>query len=664
MGFGIRVPGVRISTRGVRVGPRMANVRVSYKGRVSASAGPRIARVSVSGSGVRIGSGIGPLGASIGRGGIRVSGGAGPVFGSIGRGGVRGGIGLGPLWLSGGGSSRSNTRTNQSRSTGRIRMSDNYDAYKQDLITSGGTRRNRDELRIAGINAAFYEALPILAPLQTFEAPRITLPNQTDTQRWANNWARQVLSSQGRYKPTSIVVPPIPTKHELREQAIQRLADSGKRRPVHPLTQYGFPNENMPTRQAIHDWAEQQIKHQTKLGTRLFKSAQVKTEIEKLTDESVIKFQQEHSRWLQENTTYENEVARRMDTLSEILENKRETLQQLKDAEETEINSLAKIRREEQQEVHKILEAIFQLYQQGDPTITTIVLQAAFSDNEGSAAPVGIDQNDLLVIMTAPPESDVIWPESLNVGNYISAKKKTKTDRDAEYSIFLMAHTLATAKEAFAVASKLQRVKILVLDEKDSDKDPFKRPLLAKLEIDRNRAEQLPKGFQGIPALAGGFDFITKWEEVNQTGNAYAIVEWAEWFETAGFQIYLNFHLTGLDILREYSDCFDSWNDFPRSKRPKFIEFTESSANTTDDIQVAEDVALEDLEVLDLSVDEINTLDFWMLCALLADIWDEAQVDLSKLKTKASALVACLYPFEEDDIDWTLQNPIEYPIKS
>jgi hypothetical protein len=191
MGFGIRVLGVRISTRGVRVGPRMANVRVSYSGRVSASAGPRIARVSVSGSGVRVGAGVGPLGASVGRGGLRVGAGAGPLFGSVGRGGVRGGIGVGPLWVSSGGRARSHSAPrNKGGSPGRIRMSDSYEAYREDLASSGGTRRNRDELRIAGINAAFHEALPVLAPLQTFEAPYISMPNQTDKNRWAYNWAK------------------------------------------------------------------------------------------------------------------------------------------------------------------------------------------------------------------------------------------------------------------------------------------------------------------------------------------------------------------------------------------------------------------------------------------------------------------------------------------
>lgn len=660
MGFGIRVPGVRISTRGVRVGPRMANVRVSYSGRVSASAGPRIARVSVSGSGVRVGAGVGPLGASVGRGGLRVGAGAGPLFGSVGRGGVRGGIGVGPLWVSSGGRARSHSAPRHKG--GRIRMSDSYEAYREDLASSGGTRRNRDELRIAGINAAFHEALPVLAPLQTFEAPYISMPNQTDMNRWAYNWAKQVLVSQGRFKPSSIVVPLPPSKDELRKESLEELSRHGTHRPLHPLTQYGFSNEQMPSRSDVKTWAKKHVKTQKSLASRLFKSGQTKAEYEKLLEESLTKFEQQHAEWRKEVASFELTVTARLEQLRESHKENRINLQQRKDAEESDVLATAAIRRKEQRAVKKVLEETFKMYQQGDPTITTIVLQAAFSDNEGSAAPVGIDQNDLLVVMTAPPLSDVIWPEIFNPGQYISAKKKNKGDRESDYEIFLICHTLATAKEAFVVASKIQRIKILVLDEKDGDTDPFNRPLLAVLQVDRQKVEKLPKGFEKIPAIAEGYEYITKWHEVNQSGNPYAIVEWAQWFEASGFHAYINFHRAGLEILLPYDEFFNSWNNVPRSKRPKFIDFTESTTNTSDDIQVSDDISAEDLKVLDLSVEEMNTLDFWMLCALLAENWDADQVDLAGLKLRASTLVTCLYQFEEADIDWSIRESITYPV--
>ena len=77
---------------------------------------------------------------------------------------------------------------------------------------------------------------------------------------------------------------------------------------------------------------------------------------------------------------------------------------------------------------------------------------------------------------------------------------------------------------------------------------------------------------------------------------------------------------------------------------------------------MSDDVSAEDLEVLDLSVEEMNTLDFWMLCALLAENWDADQVDLAGLKLRASALVTCLYQFEEADIDWSIKESITYPV--
>jgi len=667
MGFGIRVPGVRISTRGVRVGPRMANVRVSYRGRVSASAGPRIARVSVSGRGVRVGTGVGPLGASVGRGGLRVSGGIGPAFGSVGQGGVRVGVGAGPLWISteGGRSrGRSMARTSAAGGGGRIRMSDSYAQYRQDLASRGGMRRNRDELRMAGINAAFSSAVPLLAPLQQFIRPTLPIPSQSDLKRWATHWAQQVLSSQDRYKPSSIVVPTPPTDDELLEAATDQISREGTKRPDHPCLQHGFFAEGIPSRQQVEKWAKKRVRSETGLGKRLFRGGQVKFEVETLVNDSMKQFESEHQTWIEQIKKFDFKVNEMSNLLRESAQKLREELQLKKNAEEDDVLKIATLRGDEQAAVRQIIEDTYKLYEQGDPTITTIVLQAAFSDNEGSAAPIGIDQKDLLIVMTAPPANDVIWPESFDAHQYITAKKKTKDARETEYSVFLMCHTLATAKEAFTVATKIQRIKILVLDEKDNDKDPFKRPLLAALQIDRVKAATIPNGIKASPAIAAGVEAMSSWDNALQSGNPYAIVQWAEWFESVGCKPYFDFHQTGLDLLLPFGECFWSWNDQPRSKRPKFMDFTEPATNTSDEVQVVEDLSADDLEVLDLSAEEMNTHDFWMLCALLAENWDADEVNLPALKEQASALVACLYPFEESDIDWSTRQAITYPVEN
>jgi hypothetical protein len=669
VGFGIRVPGVRISTRGVRVGPRMANVRVSYKGRVSASAGPRIARVSVSGRGVRVGAGLGPLGASAGRGGLRVGGGIGPVFGSVGSGGVGIGVGAGPLWVSARsgrgrarGQSRSSSRAHRTSGGDKIRMSDSYAQYRQDLASSGGTRRNRDELRMAGINAAFSWAVPVLAPMQTFTRPTQPVPSQSDLNRWASNWARQVLSSNGRYKPSLIVIPNPPSKEELRSAAIEQLANDGTKRPVHPILQHGFSNEGLPSRQQVLDWSREKVNSTSGFGKRLFHGRQVKVEIERFANESFLKFDSEHQTWLEQAKIFEDKVTEVAILLRDSTENHRAELQLKRDAEEVEVVKMAVSRGEEQASIRKIIDDTYKLYEQGDPTITTIVLQAAFSDNEGSAAPVGIDDEDLLIVMTAPLVNDVIWPEAFDIKQSITVRKKTKDDRETEYSIFLMCHTLATAKEAFSVATKIQRVKILVLDEKDNDKDPFNRPLLATLQLNRAQAAELPNGFKSMPAVAAGVEAMNSWDQVVRSGNPNAIVQWAEWFEAVGCKPYFDFFEIGLEMLEGFDDCYRSWIDVPRSKRPKFVDFTESATNTSDEVQVLEDPSADDLEVLDLSAEEMNSQDFWMLCALLAENWDSEEVDLPALKEQASAMVACLYPFEETDIDWTTRQPINYSV--
>ena len=56
------------------------------------------------------------------------------------------------------------------------------------------------------------------------------------------------------------------------------------------------------------------------------------------------------------------------------------------------------------------------------------------------------------------------------------------------------------------------------------------------------------------------------------------------------------------------------------------------------------------------TADEISTPDFWILCSLLAEGWDEESVDVAELKEAASALAACLYSFEESDIHWELRT--------
>jgi hypothetical protein len=543
-------------------------------------------------------------------------------------------------------------------------MSDSYAQYRQDLASSGGTRRNRDELRMAGINAAFSSAVPLLAPLQQFTRPTQPVSSQSDLKKWASNWARQVLSSQGRYKPSSIVIPNPPTNDELFKAATEQLSREGTKRPIHPILQQGFLNEGMPSRQQVESWAKERIKAESGLGKRLFRGGQVQSEVETLVSESMKQFESEHQIWVEQVKKFDLKVIEKSDLLRESNRKLREELQMKKDAEEVEVLKIAALRGEEQAAVQRVIDDTYKMYEQGDPTITTIVLQAAFSDNEGSAAPIGIDEKDLLVVMTAPPANDVIWPESFDAHQYITAKKKTKDDRETEYSIFLMCHTLATAKEAFAVATKIQRIKILVLDEKDGDKDPFKRPLLAALQIDRAKAASIQDGIKALPAIAAGVEAMNSWDQAVQSGNPYAIVQWVEWFESVGCKPYMDFHRTGLELLLPFDECFGSWNDQPRSKRPKFMDFTEPATNTSDEVQVVEDLSADDLEVLDLSAEEMNTPDFWMLCALLAENWDADEVDLPALKERASEMVACLYPFEESDVDWSTRQAITFPAEN
>jgi hypothetical protein len=78
--------------------------------------------------------------------------------------------------------------------------------------------------------------------------------------------------------------------------------------------------------------------------------------------------------------------------------------------------------------------------------------------------------------------------------------------------------------------------------------------------------------------------------------------------------------------------------------------------NTTDEISVSDDLTEADLEILDLNADEMSTTDFWILCTLLADCWDDESINVAELKTTASQIASCLYPFKESDIDWNLRT--------
>ena len=355
MGFGIRLPGLRISTRGVRVGPRMANVRVG-RGGVRASVGPSFARVSAGSRGVTVGSRIGPVGVS--NRGVRVGGGIGPVRASVGTGRASAGLGLGPFWLGTGGRKRrhrtpaskirSGPRTSEVRnlygdSRARPNVASSYGDYRADLAASGVQRRNKFEIHDAAMQAWLMDMAPLVALARPY--PKAQKP----------------------------AIPALPDENEIRKSAKAELRDTDS-------LSWWPPTRNEAVRDRVAEIR----------GDLRFESAVLKALVE--------------------------EAFTRFDNL--------------------------------------------------DPAMNLIVLQASFADNAGTAAPIDLDGDHLLVLMSYPSVEDAIWPE---VGVFnddrFTVKKRTKKQTVERYQRNLMCHTAATAKEAFCVQPHLGTVSVVVVPE-------------------------------------------------------------------------------------------------------------------------------------------------------------------------------------------------------
>ena len=113
-----------------------------------------------------------------------------------------------------------------------------------------------------------------------------------------------------------------------------------------------------------------------------------------------------------------------------------------------------------------LVEEAFTRFDNLDPAMNLIVLQASFADNAGTAAPIDLDGDHLLVLMSYPSVEDAIWPE---VGVFnddrFTVKKRTKKQTVERYQRNLMCHTAATAKEAFCVQPHLGTVSVVVVPE-------------------------------------------------------------------------------------------------------------------------------------------------------------------------------------------------------
>ena len=645
MGFGIRVPGVRISTSGVRVGPRFANVGVSTRGRVSGSVGPRIARVSASPKGVRIGTGFGPGRVSVGRGGVRIGAGIGPVFGSVGRGGVRAGVGAGPVW----GSTRLGGRSARSVSSSpreKMNLSLEYQNYKDDLLSSGSSRRTRDELRIASINALLAGLDYLVAPFENFYSPKPFEFDPKTLDQWAENLAIRTLIDAKKLTKQPDSVPDIPTLESTKKAVAAQLGENGLRRPIHPGKFFGLSTEDVPTEDELLIWALTTTRASSTTAKKIFSAKSIRKEATEMARQKRIELPSLIAQWETERQKFDNKVDEEVQKEQNRLAEQREALV----ANLTPIWELIYETKSEIQLMQKasiaMIDEAHRLFTEGDPAVTTLVLQTVMSDNAGSAAPIGMDNGDLLVVMTAPVMDEVIWPEKTEIKTSMTVRKKNKAEMITDYTMYLLSHTVATAFEAFAASSKVTQVRVLVLDEAE-DTNFFERRLVGALDINRNAYTTIPKDWLSSPTAKTALGVTNRWQEALATGNPDYILQIADWFEAGSISAITGFTLEILEMLSSPSDRFITYLHKPKSKRPKLIDLTEATVNTSDSIQIIVSEESDIMKSLDLPIELLGRPDFWIFCLLLGQQWDLEEVDIEKIKIEASELASVLYPCDE-----------------
>jgi len=112
-----------------------------------------------------------------------------------------------------------------------------------------------------------------------------------------------------------------------------------------------------------------------------------------------------------------------------------------------------------------------------EPDTVIGTLAEAFEDNEAAAAPLGVDGDEVSIVVLAPDDSVV--PERMpgrTASGNLSLKKLTKGERAALYTEAVMGHALVTVKEALAVAPAVQQVRLITL--RSAGNDAYGRPRL------------------------------------------------------------------------------------------------------------------------------------------------------------------------------------------
>ncbi len=123
-----------------------------------------------------------------------------------------------------------------------------------------------------------------------------------------------------------------------------------------------------------------------------------------------------------------------------------------------------------QAEYQAELDAWWAALLRNEPGTVIGTLVEAFEDNEATAAPLGVQGDEVSLVLLAPSESIVPerMPGTTASGN-LNLRKLPKGERAALYTEAVMGHVLVTIKEALSVAPGIQQVRLIALRHAGAD---------------------------------------------------------------------------------------------------------------------------------------------------------------------------------------------------
>ncbi|MFG3603613.1 DUF4236 domain-containing protein [Micromonospora chersina] len=114
-----------------------------------------------------------------------------------------------------------------------------------------------------------------------------------------------------------------------------------------------------------------------------------------------------------------------------------------------------------------------------DPDVVLETLEEAFEDNEAASAAVGVNGDEVSLVVLVPTIEQVVperMPTTTQAGN-LSLRKLPQRDRAAYYKQFVCGQVLVTLRETFAVAPAIGSARVAVL--RHDGPDSYGRPLVS-----------------------------------------------------------------------------------------------------------------------------------------------------------------------------------------